>query len=312
MIPTITSITPNRIYTGGQLVVITGTGFQTKYPIDPATPHPWPTPAPTVSVTVGGRSATKIKVLSSTRVECRIPPVDLGAVSITLKNLAEDGTPITGETVTTSNRLVAVRVDLAVDSDLSRLIDTFVLDLRRQVLENVTFYASVDFESEPDALEFAGVDFAKLPALAIQGPSLNENRFYGELRPEVRNADGSYSRRSTFRTVDVSFRINGLTNHTRQFLNLQALVTQYFKTNNYLVFQRDASDVSKGFVQYEVEATDFNSASINSTNDLRVFYGTATIKGFQFEDVPGFPTQIVQENTGEISDISILVEQISR
>jgi hypothetical protein len=312
MIPTVTSVSPARIFTGGQFVTITGTGFQTAYPIDPATHHPWSTPAPSVVVSVGGRVATKIRVLSSTQITCVLPSADPGAVSLTVRNLAANGSFIAGETVTVTNKLTAARVDLALPSDELRLVEALVAELKRQVIENVSFFASVDYESEPEALEFAGVDRAKLPALALSGPIPQRNRFYGDLRPTAQNSDGTFFRRSTFETEDISFQLRGFTNHTGQYLNLHALVTEFFKTNNYLTLQRDPSDSSKGFVRYELEATEFVSASINSTNDLRVFYGTVTVKGFQFEDVAGYPTQLVQEATDEVDDISILVEGVVR
>ena len=305
MTPTITNISPSRIFTGGQLITITGTGFQTAYAIDPATPHPWPTPDPTVSVIVAGRAATRIKVWSATKITCLTASADSGAAVVVVSNLAADGTPISRETVSVSNLLTFARVDLSTCADLARLVDALVVELKRQVIENVIFHVSVDFDSDPDALEFSGVDLAKLPAVTLAGPIPQRNRFYGDLRPTVQGSDGTFSRRSSFETQDLAFQVKVFDKHTRRSLNLQALVTQFFRTNNYLVVDRDPADSSKGSVRYELDASEFEDASVNGTNDLRLFSGTLTVRGFQFEDVAGFATQAMAETSVEVSDINL-------
>lgn len=305
MIPTITNISPSRIFTGGQLITITGTGFQTMYPIDPATPHPWPMPAPTVSVTVAGRPAIRVRVWSATKITCLTVSADPGAATVVVRNLDANGAPISGETVSVSNLLTFARVDLTTSSDLTRLIDVLVRELKRQVIENVVFHVSVDFDNDPDALEFAGVDLAKLPAFTLSGPVQQRNRFYGELRPVGQEADGTFSRRSSFETQDLVFNFKVFDKHTARGLNLQALVTQFFRTNNYLSVDRDPSDASKGTVRYELEASEPEDSSVNGTNDLRLFTGTITVRGFQFEDVAGFPTQALAESTDAADDINL-------
>jgi hypothetical protein len=306
MIPTISYISPNRIYTGGQLITINGTGFQTAYPIDPATPHPWPTPAPTVSVTVNGRPAIRVKVWSSTKVTCLAPSGDHGATTVQIKNLQANGTPIVGEVVSSMTTLTYVRVDLTQTSDLSRVIDALVSELKRQVIDNVSILQSVDFdEVDPAEVSFVGVDVTKLPALALTGPTLQKNKFYNDLRPVNAEGDGTFSRRSTLVTYDLGFRLTGLDNHTRRSLNLQALVTQFFKTNNYLSVPRDTSDLSKGFVRYELESDGMDNTAINSSNDLRIFMGSVTVIGFQFEDVAGFSSQSVAETTSAADDFRV-------
>ena len=304
-VPTITSVSPNRIYTGGQMITVSGTGFRTRYAIDPATPHPWPNPLPTVAVTVGGRAARKVVVSSSTSLTCITSSHDPGAVTVTVQNLDSMGVAIVGETLTRSGLLTFVRVDLTIKDDLARIIEALVTELSRQVIANVSVTTSVDYGSDPNAVSFAGIDLAALPALCLSGPEGDRNRFYSELRPTVENV-GVFSRRTTFETQDLQFRLLGLDNSSVRGLNLHGLVTKFFQRNNNLVVSRDPSDTSKGEVSYELEGGPFTTTSVNNASDLRAFSGPITIKGYQFEDVAGVPGQLVIEQTTEADDIDVV------
>jgi hypothetical protein len=306
-IPTITVVTPARIYTGGSLITITGTGFQTRYPVDPSTPHPWPDPLPTVQVLIDGVPARKVVVSSSTSLSCLPTSHDPTAASVTVKNLDVTGAPISGETVTRAGLLTFARVDLAIKADMLTVIEALVTELRRQVIANVSLATSVDFDGDPSVTVFAGVDRANLPALCLSGPTPTRDRAYNTTpRFETLENDGLYSRRITAETQDLVFQLLGLDHHTARVQNLHALVTQFFKDNIYLIVPRDPANLALGTVQYELESTPFSSTSTNNNNDIRSFVGTVTIRGYQFEDVAGFPTQSVLERSSEVSDIEVV------
>lgn len=286
------------------MVTITGTGFQTRYPIDPNTPHPWPTPEPTVTVSFDGRQASRVVVLSSTSLTCLAPSHNHGASVVTVQNLDVDGAAIPGEVVSRSGLLTFARVDLTIKDDLVRIVEALVVELQRQVIENVSTTVSVDYDSDPDAVSFAGVDLAKLPAIAITGPESIRDRFYdGDPRPTTTNNNGQYERRATFETQDLQFRLVCLDDKTVRSLNLHALVTKFFNSNNYIVVQRDPTDASKGSVRYELEGGPFVTTSVNNSNDIRAFTGTVVVKGYQFEDAAGFPEQLIAERSEEAIDV---------
>lgn len=311
MVPTITSVTPIKAFTGGQLLTINGTGFQTRYDIDPATPHPWPTPLPTVAVTIGGSPARRVVSVSSTKITCLTGPRDPGATAITVQNLAQDGSAIAGEAVTRTGLLTFARVDLSVKSDLALVIDTLINELRRQVIENVSTTTSVDFSSDPDSIIFAGVEHAKLPALCLSGPTAGAwNRAYNTT-PEfiTLEAPGEYAKRVTAATQDLVFQLLILDNHSQRSINLEALVTRFFRDNVYLYVSMDPAQPSLGMRQYELESTPYSSTTVNNANDIRSFIGTVTIKGYQFVDVAGFPGQSILERTEEVSDIRLTLTE---
>ena len=287
------------------MITVSGTGFRTRYTVDPTTPHPWPDPKPTVVVTVGGRPATRVVVGSATSLTCVASSHDPGAVTVTVQNLDSSGVAIAGETVTRSGLLTFARVDLTIKDDIVRIVEALVAELKRQVIANVSITTSVDYDSDPDAARFAGVDLADLPALCLSGPEGNRDRFYAELRPTAESG-GVFSRRTTFETQDPTFRLLGLDNNSVRALNLYGLVTKFFQRNNNLVVVRDPDDTTKGEVSYELEGGPFVSTSVNNDNDLRAFSGPVTIKGYQFEDVAGSPGQLVVERTVEADDIHVV------
>jgi hypothetical protein len=236
-----------------------------------------------------------------------VPSGDAGVAAVQVKNLAQDGSPISGEVASSSSLLTYTRVDLATSSDLARVVEALVLELRRQVIDNVSHLQSVDFDAaDPDVTAFVGIDIARLPALALTGPSLVKNRFYAELRPEHQEDDGSFSRRSSLATYDLVFKLVGIDNHTRRSFNLQALTLQFFNKNSSLRLQRDPTDSSNGFIDYELEADTMDNTSINTSSDLRLFTGTVTIIGFQFEDLAGMSKQAVVETTAAVDDFNVV------
>jgi hypothetical protein len=101
-VPTITSVTPSTVWTGGQLVVVTGTNL--RLPPDPpvSATGPLPDPLPTVGVLVGSVEAKAVDVLSATMLSCNVPAADPSPapVAMVVRNLDDAGVPIPGESAT--------------------------------------------------------------------------------------------------------------------------------------------------------------------------------------------------------------------
>lgn len=306
-VPTLASCSPTVIYTGGQLVTLTGTGFRVPPFPGPST-APLPAPLPSVSVTIGGVAATDVAVYSSTSLSCVAAPHDESAVSIVVQNLDAAGVAISGETVTAAGLLTYKRAALTDEADFTRLTRALLRELKRQTIDNVVLTVATDYDSTPGGSSFNIAEFASLPALIVNGPiSIDDDRLYDdELRPVRATGATTWERRRTFKTVDVSYRIFGLDDKMVRAHNLLTLVLQFFHLNTTLTLDRDPADLSKGRVAYELTTSgDFSFTTQPNASDLRSFSGTVIVRGFQIEDVAGFPSQMVRERGTQADDIAV-------
>lgn len=256
---------------------------------------------------MGGRPVEKLSFVSDSELVCDTLPCDPGPVAIQIQNIAEDGSAIAGEAVTDTRSLIAERVDLTKRADLTRVANTLVKELQRQVIANVMLTTSVDWDGG-EQIELAELNIASLPAICVMGPALDENRMYATLRPVLKEPDGRYSRRRTFDAYDLRFRVLVLDQFEQRLLNLLALIVQFFKSNHTLRVAR--SDGAADEVAYEMEGSDFQGTSTNNKSDLRVCSGTALIRGFQFEDVAGFPEQLIAERTQQVDNVRVTLGQL--
>jgi hypothetical protein len=305
-VPTITSISPAVVFTGGQMVTITGTNFRTAYPPpSPSSTGVLPTPPPSMTVTIAGRAAKRVRVLSSTGLTCILNPLDpSAAVSVTLQNLDSAGVAIAGETVTRTNLLQARRADLAIEADLTRLERTLMLELSRQVIANVLKTAAVDYDGTPGGV-FDIPDVSKLPALAIQGPHIVDNRPY-DLDVGLVTDDGTnFVQRRIFKTINLTYRFVAMDNKQVRNMNLLTLMLQFLQNNPFLEVLRDDADPSKGYLQFELaQVGEFTTFTGSSSADIRGFSGSLVIRGFQVEDVAGFVDQTVAERGRTVDTVN--------
>lgn len=256
----------------------------------------------TVSVTFGGVEAEKVEVLSALHLQVVNPITPLegtavgnygeGAVDVVVTNLDDDGDPIVGETVTVTGGFTYrhVKLDATTPSDLLRLIVTFITEMKKQVIPEVVYTTDTDYDSSTgDALNIT--DLAKVPAIAILGPELPENRFFSlNGRPEEADGDDVEIRRKP-RTVDLLFDVVGITSSMKELLNLLAIVNEFMNRNPYLFMLRDPDDSTKGSVQYEFAFSpngEFKAAKKTSTSNIRTFSGAVVIRGFDIEGFAGF------------------------
>jgi hypothetical protein len=301
-VPTITSVTPAFGHTGGQtLVEILGSGFQT-WVIPPPSSEPSSDPWPTVEVLFGGSQGTDVAVVTSSRLFVRAPSSPLagikpafgeGAVDLVVRNIDSDGVLIGAETVTQLAGYAYRRAQLATESDMARLVRQLIIELRKQVIPNVSITNHSDFDI--DTTDLANiVDVAQLPALVIFGPQLQENRFYSvNGMVNVSRAGFESDRRRAPDTDDLAFTFLGISDLKGEALSLQSLVRQFFKTNRWLQLQRDPNDASLGFVKYDMQL-DSGAGGIgysppaDQKSNLRSFSGSFVVRGFDHEDLVGF------------------------
>jgi len=298
--PLITTLDPVSGPSGGKtLVTLTGEGFRLP-PSPPLSSAPLPPPRPTVEVLVGGRLADDVRVLESTRLSFLTPAGELEAADVVVRNLDDDGAPISGEEATAAGAFTFVRAGLVPESDLTRLVRTLMRELKRQVLPDVSLTVQTDFDAETgDELHLA--QLAKLPALVLVGPELAENRFFSLNRlPEAGAWPDGFSRRRVPYTVDLTFTLIGVSDHTTELLNLMAATELFFHRNKYLDMERDPASPDVGRVRYEMDigpGGDLKVTSQPNESNVRSFSGSFVVRGFDLEGLAGVTGDDIVERT---------------
>lgn len=257
----------------------------------------------TVSVTFGGAAAERVIFLSPIHLQVITPITPLagtkagnwgeGSVDVVVTNLDDDGDAIPGETVTVADGFTYrhVKLDATTPSDLLRLVETLIQELKKQVIPEVILTQSTDYDSATgDGLNI--VDIAKTPAIVIIGPDLPENRFYSrnDQPEEVEGEEVTIYRKP--RTVDLLFDVIGIASDSiKELLNLEALMNEFMDRNPFISMIRDPADLSKGSVSYEFDIQpngDFRTSKRPSNSNIRVFTGAIMIRGFDIEGFAGF------------------------
>lgn len=317
-VPTITTITPNPVFTGGRsLIEIHGTNFRVA-PL-PA-PGPWgpATPAaPSVDVYFNDVPALKTMVISPTRLIVKIPPSPLpvvkpthgeGAVDVRVRNLDDDGLPIGGEEVTSVGGLTYQRVQLATWSDLVRLMRVVVEMMRREIAPRVVLTVHTEYDSDTTSLIHVP-DLGGFPGLGVVGPSLVRNYFYESHEDDWQELPSGelQTRRGPF-TFDLIFSFVGVSDLKIEEVNFMVVVTQFFERNKYVEMQRDPTDASKGNVRYELSLSpDGDPTEIGraSESNIRAFSGSFVIRGFDLEGVAGFDNDQLDKQSARVDDDGI-------
>jgi hypothetical protein len=280
-IPTITSVSPNSGYTmGRKVIVITGTNFKQAAPAPNAA-------VPTVKVLFGTAPALDVQVISSTIVECSSPVHDVGVVSVSLSNLNSNGTVIVGETATYSS-FTYKRQDFSAPSDLQRVVAELILDMRRQIIDNVVITTHLDYD-DYTADKLNTVAIAQLPSIALYGPTLEENRLFTRTEREVVNTTGNvWEVRRIPKSVDLKFRVTIVSQTTQELLNLTMAVQRYFERNYWITVLRDPSNPGLGSTKIQLEA-DFNTPAIYghllTTDNLKQHVFACYLVGVPLEDL---------------------------
>ena len=283
-------------------------------------PNGRPTPhyrSPTVRVLFGGAPAISVAVVSATRLFARVPRTPLpmtraagwaeGNVDVVVQNLDDDETPIVGEQATLAAGYRYRRVQLAVESDLSRLNRALIQDWNTQVLANTSITTHTDFDPDTgDTLNTTPI--AELPAITLIGPQLITNRFYSENVEAIDELAGNERAiRKSAERDDVAYQIVGVAKLFSEASNLMAVVRTYFRDNHYLRLNRVKDDPSKGFVQFEMHLDRTGNLAMQSTStnpdssDIHFFTGRFVIKGFDPEALAGFVDQQVVERIAQVT-----------
>lgn len=312
-VPTISNINPSTAHTGGEAVIrILGSGF--KVQPDPTTQYvAGGNLLPSVEVLFGSNPAETVTVVSSSLMYVVVPISPLsaaktgdgsGAVSVTIRNIDDDGVLVGSETVTAVDAFTYQNLSLTDASDLSRVIRTLIREMKRQIIPEVVYSPHTDYDADTsDQLNI--VSTATLPALSLVGPQLDENRFYSENVQETVDGYGhSVIRRAPY-TVDVGFSIIGMAAKSIQAVNLQAATMRFFHRNHYFKVLKDPTDPGAGYATYEMMLDRRGAPSINGFGDdanVRSFEARIIIKGFHIENLAGFDSI----NNGAVGITSVI------
>jgi IPT/TIG domain len=302
---TISSVSPTAGHTGGKTFVeIDGTGFQVATTPAPLATGRTPRPPQTVQVLFGDVPALLVEVLSATQIYAVSPPTaptkdaqGIGRlptpVSVTVTNIDADGNPIAGQTATMAAAFTYQLPDLTTsDSDLARIVQTWIQLLKAQVTPHVSWPTNTDFDQETGEGK-ANVDLPRLPGLVIADLNVRENDFYSVREPvEIDNGDGTFTTKAPPDTVDIVLTMVGVSNDPVELLNLAAAFKRFLRKNPYVTMPRDPADLALGSVQYELnwsEAKDLKVTADANANNLSHFAFDVAIVGFDIEDMPGLP-----------------------
>jgi len=306
--PSITSVTPISGPAAGRLLLeLVGSGFQ-RHTVQAEAVGLGAVAGPGVRVLIRDRAALKVRVLADDRLTCVVPSGDPGPADIVVQNLDATGAPIPGELAIARDAFIYVRQSLAVEADLTRLVRALLQELKRQVLDNVVLTVHTDFEADAGA-ELHLATIARLPALVLTGPELAEDRFFSlNQPPELVTGPGRFVQRRVPYTVDLGFTVIGVSDHTTELLNLMAATQLFVHRNPYLELDRDPADPHAGHVRYEMDIArdgDLRVTSQPNASNVRSFSGRIVVRGFDLEDLAGFPDEAVISRGAVAGDVAV-------
>ena len=315
--PTITSVTPSTgPGRGGTLVEIIGTNFVPQVVLPgPGVSSPLKNTAQVLFGTVD--SIIPPAVVSATRIIVRAPAADIGAVGVTVNNLDAFEVPIPGETVTLAGGYTYIRPPLLAESALTYVIRSFIKELKRQTISEVVYsFGQTDFADPAGAL--VQLKIASLPAIALMGPRMPQNRFYSlnQLPEEQDNEDPllatSFVQRREPLTVNLEFTIVGMADTPTETLNLSNVVGLFFHRNKFFSVLRDPGDPSKGKARYELDwvtnARSLDFAGTPNESNIGSFTGTVHIIGFDLDELAGIVDDAVILKGTPIDEDGIILE----
>lgn len=308
-IPFIEAVTPGRGHSGGgTLVQIDGHNFRVPVAVAPGN-QPAPPPPPTVEVLFDGLPARAVKVISENVIRCltpRHPPdrvvdgvqVSFGTVDVVVRNLADDGTVIAGETATLAAMYSFVRPELMpYKGAWARTLYALKTMFQELLLENVAVNPSVDYDR--DTLEPLGfVELADSPGIALTAITFPPSPDEGPEEQEV-DVDGEYVliRRAPIVT-DISGTMVLVATDQTELVNLTEQTTHIFRDFGLLVLPIDPLDASHGELRYRLElgTQGFQLSTRFGNSDLQTSEAPWRLRGVLSSDMPGAPLEGVPQS----------------
>lgn len=309
----ITSITPSEGATAGKtFVTIEGIDFDI-HPYPPTTLGFIGDPGPSLKVKFDHLYATNVRVQpkpgglpGETIIEC-ITPRYVGdpsaipvLVDVTVENL------LVPASVTATNGFKYKHQDAKPTTAQSPLLCvsySLLKELARQIpVKDVVDRTHTDYDDVTgDALNI--VEIADVPALIVNGPSLDRSDgIYRQQDREVETAPGEFKILRAPVTVDATYTLTLVDEHSGRLINLVSILTSFVDENGRLGVELVPGDPSQGFVYFDLDWIDLPEVNNQASKDnVRTATASMIVRGIPSTRVDG----IQIEKTFEVEEIAL-------
>lgn len=253
------------------MATISGTGFNTDVDSDGVA---------RMGVKFGTLEASRVRVRSAISLDCLTPIADPDTYDVEVEDLD------TAETDTLSQAFTFARPEIGgatYNSDLWRVIDAVILELKRQVIEEVVLTTQIEFDDTTgDALSVIKV--AEVPAIVLVGPDvLDSGGPYSRVVEEPEHVGGgTYERKRSIDIKTLRFMLHGVDDHTVRLVNLMREVISFFRRNAVLRVLSDPSDPNSAVRELDMRPpnpSEWTTQSVPNIHNQRHFSGMFSIVG---------------------------------
>jgi hypothetical protein len=238
-----------------------------------------------VSLSVGGPSFAIADGAATARTE--------GYADVGVTNLAQDGSPVPGETALLEHAFSYRRPDLTRPGALARIVQAVVRDLRR-VHANVTYVQThVDYDAQSGTAYVTHACSATLPAILITNPRFERSANRPRMREESVVVNGSRFVRKRERVLlDITFEVYALSQAALALNLKEALMVHARKTTHLSVQRGDLADLDD-VVRYALTTNFSNSSIVSESLDSGTQSSAMELKvhACVLEESPGMPQQ---------------------
>lgn len=231
-----------------------------------------------MGVKFGTLDATRVRVRSTTVLDCLTPIADAGAYDAEVEDLdtAEKDTLVSAFTFKRP-------VIGGVKSDLWRVIDAFIVELKRQVIEEVALTTQVEYD-DATADDLSVIKVAKVPAIVLVGPDVRESGGpHSRVVEEFEHTGGgAYDRRRSLDVVDLRFMLHGVDDHTVRLVNLMREVISFFRRNPVLRVLSDPADLGSAVREFDLlppNPSEWRTTTTPNIHNQRRFSGEFRVSG---------------------------------
>ena len=269
---TITTIAPTTGLTAGrELATISGTGFNTDVDSDGVA---------IMGVKFGTLEASRVRVRSSTSLDCLTPIADPAIYDVEVEDLDTLDTDTLAAAFTFARPVIGGGTN---NSDLWRVIEALIVELKRQVIEEVILTTQVEFD-DTTSDELSHVKIAKVPALVLVGPDVSDS-----LGPHSRVVEdleevggGTYERKRSIDVKTLRFMLHGIDDHSIRIVNLMREVISFFRRNGVLRVLSDPTDPNSEILELDMRTpnpSEWRMATAPNIHNQRHFSGEVSIIG---------------------------------
>lgn len=304
-VPTVTSISQAFGHTAGrQYVEIVGTNFRQQTP-QVGVNGPAPVPPPSVRVVFGTVEATKVLVLSGTRLMAITAPSDEASnLDVVVTNIDDNGDPIAGETATLASAYNYRRMQFTSSSHLRTVVRALISRMRRDIHPNVRHTVNTDIdESTLTILNVAKI--ASLPAFMLVGPNIADSDAVYRDNANCRSLDDpvtdDFADTQGLKAKDVLFDLLLVSDNDTEMLNM---------ANGVISFARITKGLVHPFTGDDIEIRLVTSPTVQprpGNDNLLLARGEIALIGVMTGEVAGIPASAwIETGTKTLNDASAL------